>query len=138
MLAQSRDSFYRFKELYANGGEQALMDMSRKKPILKNRVSEHDEKAVVDLAIENPALGQKRASWEVQQHGIMISSSGVRSVWLRHDPGIYPRSLMMSGTRRAVKTLSCSSCVCVEPSHQAGCRLLQSSRLRHGRTALLL
>ncbi|VAW24631.1 hypothetical protein MNBD_ALPHA11-513, partial [hydrothermal vent metagenome] len=55
------------------------MDMSRKKPILKNRVPEHVEKAVVALATENPELGQKRASWELQQHGIMISSSGVRS-----------------------------------------------------------
>ena len=61
------------------------MDMSRKKPVLKNRVPEHVEKAVVDLAIENPVLGQKRASRELQPHGIMISSSGVRSVWLRHD-----------------------------------------------------
>ena len=37
------------------------------------------------LAIENPALGQKRASWELQQTGIMVSSSGIRSIWLRND-----------------------------------------------------
>ncbi len=42
------------------------MDISRRKPILKNRVPEHIEKAVVDLAIENLALGQKRASWELE------------------------------------------------------------------------
>ena len=46
---------------------------------------EHVETAVIDLAIENPALGQKRASRELQQHGIMISSSGVRSFSLRND-----------------------------------------------------
>ena len=85
VMGYSRDSFYRFQELYENGGEQALVDMSRKKPILKNRVLEHVEQAVVDLAIENPALGQLRASNELAQKGIMISSSGVRSVWLHHD-----------------------------------------------------
>ena len=85
VMGYSRDSFYRFKELYEQGGEEALMDLSRKKPILKNRVPEHVERAVVDLAIENPALGQKRASWQRQQQGIMVSSSGVRSIWLRND-----------------------------------------------------
>jgi transposase InsO family protein len=85
VMGYSRDSFYRFKELYETGGAQALMDISKKKPILKNRVPEHVEKAVVDLAVENPALGQLRASQELQQRGVMLSSSGVRSVWVRHD-----------------------------------------------------
>jgi transposase InsO family protein len=35
--------------------------------------------------VENPALGQLRASHELQQRGVMVSSSGVRSVWVRHD-----------------------------------------------------
>ncbi len=51
------------------------MDLSRKKPMLKNRVPEHVVRAVIDLVIENPALEQKRASWELQQKGIMVSSS---------------------------------------------------------------
>ncbi|WP_299999980.1 hypothetical protein [uncultured Ruegeria sp.] len=36
---------------------EALMDLSRKKPILKNQVSEHVERAVIELAIEDLALG---------------------------------------------------------------------------------
>lgn len=84
-MGYSRDTFYRYKSLYENGGEEALQELNRRKPNEKNRVPEHIEEAVVDLAIENPALGQARAAATLLQRGVIVSASGVRSVWLRHD-----------------------------------------------------
>ena len=85
VMGYSRDSFWRFKALYAQGGEAALTDLGRRTPIVKNRVPEHVERAVIELTVENPALGRKRACWDLQQQAIMVSSSGGRSIWLRND-----------------------------------------------------
>ena len=84
-MGYSRDSFYRFKHLYETGGEEALQEISRKKPNIKNRVADYIEQAVINLAIENPALGQARAAHELVQRGILVSASGIRSIWLRYD-----------------------------------------------------
>ena len=85
IMGYSRDTFYRYKELYDAGGEEALKDVSRRKPITKNRVDPEIEQAVCDLAVENPALGQVRVSNELKKKGLFVSPGGVRSIWLRHD-----------------------------------------------------
>jgi len=93
VFGYSRDSFYRFKELYETGGEMALMDLNRKKPNPQNRVHPEIEEKVVRIAIDEPAWGQQRVSNEFKRQGILISPGGVRSVWQRHDLETFKKRL---------------------------------------------
>jgi transposase InsO family protein len=85
IMGYSRDSFYRFRELYAEHGEEGLREISRQKPNLHNRVAPEVEEAVVKIATDYPAYGQKRASNELKKRGIFVSPGGMRFIWQRHD-----------------------------------------------------
>jgi transposase InsO family protein len=85
LMGVSRDTFYRYQEAKLEGGLEGLLDKSRRGPNLKNRVDLAVEKAVKDIAYEQPAWGQTRASNELKQRGISISGAGVRGIWLRYN-----------------------------------------------------
>ena len=85
VMGLSRDTFYRYKSAVEEGGVDALLDKTRRKPNLKNRIDPVIEETVKSYAIEFPAHGQTRTSNELRKKGVFVSPSGVRSIWLRHD-----------------------------------------------------
>ena len=85
VMGYSRDTFYRYKSAVDEGGVEALLERTRRKPNLANRVDEVTEQAVLQSAINFPAYGQARTSNELRKLGVFVSPSGVRSIWLRHD-----------------------------------------------------
>jgi len=85
VMGYSRDTFYRYKQAVDEGGVEALVEVSRRKPNLHNRTEPEIEEAILELAVEEPALGQVRVSNELRKRGLILSPAGVRGVWIRHD-----------------------------------------------------
>ena len=93
IMGLSRDTFYRYQTAVEDGGVEALLEKSRRKPNQKNRIDEATEAAVVAYAVDWPAHGQHRASNELRKRGVFISGGGVRCVWLRHELATFRQRL---------------------------------------------
>lgn len=105
IIGYSRDSFYRFKEMYEEQGAEGLRELSRRKPNPKNRVDPIVEEAVLAMSLENPALGQVRVSNALKQDGIFVSPGGVRSIWLRHGLETFKKRLKALEEKAAAENL---------------------------------
>ena len=93
VMGYSRDTFYRYKSAVDEGGVEALLERTRRKPNMANRVDEVTESAVIASATDFPAYGQARTSNELRKLGVFVSPSGVRSIWLRHDLANFKKRL---------------------------------------------
>ena len=89
----SRQHFYDIKKAYDEHGIEGLKDKTRRKPCIKNRVAPEIEEAVVKMAFEYPAYGQARAANELRKKGVLVSSGGIRSIWLRHNLETFKKRL---------------------------------------------
>src|SRR5438309_1402918 len=85
IMGYSRDSFYRFKELYEQNGEEGLREISDRKPNLRNRMAPELEATGGRVGDRASGLGALRVANERANQGRTVSPAGVRVVWLRHD-----------------------------------------------------
>ena len=91
----SRQHFYDIKKAFDEEGMEGLREKTRRKPCIKNRVAPEIEEAVINMAYEFPAYGQTRAANELRKAGILVSSGGVRSIWLRHNLETFKKRLIL-------------------------------------------
>jgi transposase InsO family protein len=91
----SRQHFYDIKKSFDEEGMEGLREKTRRKPCIKNRVAPEIEEAVINMAYEFPAYGQTRAANELRRSGILVSSGGVRSIWLRHGLETFKKRLIL-------------------------------------------
>jgi len=105
IFVYSRDSFYRFKELYDAGGEEAQLAICRRRPNLRNRVEPGVEQSVLAFAIEQPAFGQLRVSNELKKRTISVSPATVRNIWIRNNLETFKKRLSALEAKMAQEQL---------------------------------
>lgn len=83
-MGYSRDSFYRFNELYDTGGEMALQELTRRKPLWANRTPAQVEAIILDPTMAQPRSG--RCGLPTKCVSLAIRSRRQAcAAWQRHD-----------------------------------------------------
>lgn len=70
-MGYCRDTFYRHKSAVDEGSVEALLERTRSKPNLVNRVDHATEQAVIKSVNDFPAYGQARTSNELRKLGAL-------------------------------------------------------------------
>jgi transposase InsO family protein len=84
-LGVSRQHFYDIKTAVEENGIEGLLEESKRKPKMANRMPIEMEEKILEYALQWPTHGQVRTANELLKHqAITVSPGGVRSVWLRH------------------------------------------------------
>lgn len=85
-MGVSRQHFYDLKSAVEEKGIDGLLEESKRKPKVGNRLPMELEEKILEYALQWPTHGQVRVSNELLKHqGISVSPGGVRGVWLRHQ-----------------------------------------------------
>ena len=87
VMGFSRGTFYCYKSAYEQGGVEALLDVSRRKPNKRNRVDEAIEEEIVRLSLVYPAYVQVRIKNELDKKGMKISA--LLFIFFKLDTDIY-------------------------------------------------
>lgn len=84
-LGVSRQHYYDIKSAIAEDGIEGLLEKSRRRPRVANRLSPEIEEKILNYSLEFPTHGQKRVCNELKRQGVNVSDGGVRGVWSRHN-----------------------------------------------------
>jgi len=132
IMGYHRDTFYEVKRAFQVGGVAALVEQRRgpRNPH-PNRVPDAVEKRILDYSLAQPTHGPQRLANQLRLENVVVSSGGVRGVWLRHDLETrHKRLLWLERTAREQKfTLSDEQVRLLERhSPEFRCRHVEATR----------
>jgi transposase InsO family protein len=104
-LGVSRRHYYDIKGTIEEEGLEGLIAKSKNKPRYANRIDPEIEKRILAYSLEYPIAGQVTVSNELKTEGIIVSSGGVRGVWIRHD--LTTKALRLKRLEKHYKESNC-------------------------------